>query len=60
MMFDPTADELPLGSKVIGRKTLSLNGSTYQTLVFETPERVHVAVYLDRLQNRFRIIPIVE
>lgn len=60
MTVEPTADELPLGSIVVGRMSVERNGSTYQTLVFETPERVRVAVYLDKLLNKFRVIPVEE
>lgn len=49
-------DELEYGSKVIGRYELKLDERTYQTLLFDTPSGERVAVYLDKLANRFRVI----
>lgn len=52
------ADELPLGSRVVGRCSITHDSVfTYQALVFDTPSGERVAVYLDKRANQFRIVP---
>lgn len=53
-----TANELPLGSVIVGRCVVMHDDVfTYQALVLDTPSGERVAVYLDKRANQFRIIP---